>query len=73
VEKNFTNTMDREKNKLINFGRSKTKDVTRSYSLSTKATLFQPGNENSRDTGTGYHAGKSRGTQETRKTAIALD
>jgi hypothetical protein len=40
MEKNFTSTMDREKNEPINFGRSETHEIIRSSNPSIKATLF---------------------------------
>jgi hypothetical protein len=58
VEKNFTSTVDREKNEPINFGRSETQKIVRSNNPSTKATLFRSRYESKRVTGTGHHAGE---------------
>jgi hypothetical protein len=40
VEKNFTSTVDREKNEPISFGRRETQKITRNNNPPIKATLF---------------------------------
>jgi hypothetical protein len=72
VEKNFTSTVEREKNEPISFGRSETQKITRSNNPLIKVMLFWSRYESKRVTGTGHYACTSCRIWEAGKTTDVL-
>jgi hypothetical protein len=72
VEKNFTSSLDREENKLFNFGRHETLKITWSDNPPTKITLLWSRHESKKVTGTGHYAWTNWRTQEAGKTTDAM-
>jgi hypothetical protein len=72
VEKNFTSTVDREKNEPISFGGSETQKITRIKNPPIKAKLFWASYDSKRITGTGHYAWTSCRIQEAGKTTDEL-